>query len=57
MPILVFDLNLFLNLVDLIGIKAKLTSLEITVCLTVTHLLKKRNWSWKTQQEKETGLG
>lgn len=47
MPVLAFDLNLFLNLMDLIGIKWKRTSLEITVCLTVTHLLKNTNWSWK----------
>lgn len=53
MPILVFDLNLFSNLVDLTGIKSKITSLEITVCLTVTHLLKKE----VGLQEKERGLG
>lgn len=56
MPILVFDLNLFLNLVDLIGIKSKIKSLEITVCLTVTHLLKKEVGLGKNNRKKNVVL-
>lgn len=55
-PILVFDLNLFLKLIGLIGVKSKLASLEITVCLTVTHLLKKEIGLGKNNRKKKLVL-
>lgn len=51
MLILVFDLNLFLNLKDLLGIKSKLTRFEITLFNCFSFAGK------KMALEKEPGFG
>lgn len=54
--ICIFDLSLFLSLPGLTGIKSNLASLAITVCLTVTHLLKKEIALGKNNRKKKAVL-